>query len=257
MELNLRGKRALVCGASQGIGQAIASELAKEGVRILAVSRDEEKLSSARDSWMGSDHEIVPADLGNERDINKLVKMLADLPVDILINNAGGPPAGPIVQASTEDFTAAFSTHLFASHSLVKAVLPAMKEHGYGRIINVISTSVKIPIPGLGVSNTTRGAMASWSKTLSMELGPYGITVNNILPGAVDTQRLHSVIASSAKSSGITEEEAQDRMIRSIPAGRFGLPQELGYLAAFLASDKGAYINGVSIPVDGARTGAL
>lgn len=257
MNLNLKGRKALVCGGSEGIGAGIATALAEEGVKILLVSRSKDKLESLKDSLTGEGHDIFPADLSSDADVQKLVEHIGTAQIDIVINNTGGPAPGPISEASIEAFEKAIKMHLHASHKIMQAALPHMKQQQYGRFINVISTSVKIPIPGLGVSNTTRGAMASWSKTLSSEVAPYGITVNNILPGAIETGRLEAIIKSQAEKAGISEEQSSQRWADSIPAGRFGQPREIGDLAAFLSSEKAAYITGVSIQVDGGRTGAL
>jgi 3-oxoacyl-[acyl-carrier protein] reductase len=175
----------------------------------------------------------------------------------ILLNNTGGPPGGKISEAKTEEFEAAFQQHLICNHILVQALLPGMKERGYGRIINVISTSVKQPLDGLGVSNTVRGAVANWSKTMANELGEFGITVNNILPGATATGRLSSIIQNKAKKTGKTEEEVTHAMQAAIPAKRFGQPEELANVVTFLASEAASYINGINVPVDGGRTKSL
>jgi 3-oxoacyl-[acyl-carrier protein] reductase len=177
--------------------------------------------------------------------------------IAVLVNNTGGPPAGQAIDASPEDFLAAFTSHLLCSQILVQAVVPGMKKNSYGRIINIISTSVKIPIRGLGVSNTTRGAMASWSKTLSLELAPFGITVNNILPGSTKTGRIDFVIRSQAAKSGKSEEEVRNQMISEIPAGRMAEASEVAAGIAFLATPAAGYITGVNIPVDGGRTGSM
>ncbi|RED93628.1 SDR family oxidoreductase [Marinoscillum furvescens] len=257
MDLNLKSKKALVCGASQGIGAAIAEALAAEGAQVVIVSRTAADLERQLQRLAGEGHHYQICDLDQPEDVSKLETFVKEYQPDIIVNNAGGPAPGPVASATIEEFELAISRHLHASHRLLQAALPAMKDHKFGRFIQVISTSVKMPIAGLGVSNTTRGAMASWSKTLSMEVAQYGITVNNILPGAVDTGRLRSIIANTAEKQGISEEQAAKNMEAGIPAGRFGVPAELGDLAVFLASDKAAYITGVSIPVDGGRTGCL
>lgn len=257
MNLNLKDKQALVCGASQGIGAAIAEALAAEGAQVVLVSRTEADLQHQLQRLAGEGHQYQVCDLDEPEDVSKLEAFVKKVQPDIIINNAGGPAPGPVASATLSEFDLAISRHLHASHRLMQAALPAMKEKHFGRFIQVISTSVKMPIPGLGVSNTTRGAMASWAKTLSMEVAQYGITVNNILPGAVDTGRLRSIIANTAQKQGVSEDQAAKNMEAGIPAGRFGVPSELGDLAAFLASDRAAYITGVSIPVDGGRTGCL
>ncbi len=257
MNLGLKSRKALVCGSSQGIGKAVAQALAQEGAVITLVARDESKLEGVRKQLEGTGHQIFSADLSNKGHVESLINHLKDQPYDIVINNTGGPAPGDINEADIDQFQKAVEMHLYASHQIMKQVLPSMKERQYGRFINIISTSVKIPIKGLGVSNTIRGAMASWSKTLSLELGQFGITVNNILPGFIDTDRLQGLITSISEKRSLSKESIADEMKSSIPAGRFGEAQEIGNLAAFLASPAAAYINGVNIPVDGGRTGSM
>ena len=257
MNLDLKGRKALVCGASQGIGEGIARALAEQGARVILVARNKSKLESLATRLDGEGHSYLANDLEDKIDVAALVEYIKSEKPGIIINNTGGPKPGEIVEAEISQFEKGLSMHLFVSHQLMQAALPAMKQEGYGRFINVISTSVKMPIPGLGVSNTVRGAMASWSKTLSMEVGPFGVTVNNILPGFIDTDRLGGLIQTLSEKQEISKEEVTKNMISTIPAGRFGKPSEIGNLAAFLASDAGAYINGVSIPVDGGKAGAL
>ncbi len=257
MDLQLEGRHALVCGGSKGIGGAIAKSLSNEGARLTIVARNAEELANHLGELSGQGHQYLAVDMSQPEDIQRLLGYLKKDPMEIVVNNTGGPPPGPIVEAGLEEFQKALEMHLFVSHQIMQTVLPHMKQQNYGRFINVISTSVKIPIHGLGVSNTTRGAMASWAKTLSNEVAAYGITVNNILPGAVSTTRLDAIIENGAKKKGVTKEESAQSMMNTIPAGRFGRPEELGDLAAFLASSRAAYITGVSIPVDGGRTGSL
>lgn len=257
MELNLSNKRALVCGGSKGIGGAIAKALSKEGVSVTMVARNEAELHAQLSSLSGSGHQVMVADFSNPDDVNRVCEYVRQQNMDIVVNNTGGPPPGPIVEATLDQFESAMNMHLKASHQIMQAAVSHMKNQRFGRFINVISTSVKIPIKGLGVSNTTRGAMASWSKTLSNELAPFGITVNNILPGAISTTRLDAIIANTAEKSGVSIEESTNAMKSTIPAGRIGEPEEMASLATFLASEKASYITGVSIPVDGGRTGSL
>lgn len=184
-------------------------------------------------------------------------KILAEQQIDILINNTGGPPAGPAHKALAEEYITAFLNHLINNHILATTFIPKMQEKGWGRIINVISTSVKLPLPNLGVSNTIRGAVGNWAKTLANELGTFGITVNNVLPGATETERLGNIISGKSSKTGVALEEVTAEMLHEIPAGRFGKPEEVAYAACFLASDKAAYINGTNVVVDGGRTGNL
>jgi 3-oxoacyl-[acyl-carrier protein] reductase len=262
MDLNLSGKRALVCGSTQGIGKASAAELVMLGAHVTLVARDEEKLKSVLrelKAAQGQMHEYIVADFNAPEVLEKNVKkyLAAGNAIHILVNNTGGPAAGPAIDASVDSFKAAFSAHLICNQILVQAVVPGMKEAGFGRIINIISTSVKIPIFGLGVSNTIRGAVANWSKTLSLELAPFGITVNNVLPGATMTGRLESIIRSKSEKSGKSLQEVEEEMIHEIPSKRIADPSEVAAAVAFLASPAASYINGINVPVDGGRTGSL
>jgi 3-oxoacyl-[acyl-carrier protein] reductase len=259
MNLDLTGKRAVVCGSTQGIGKAAALELALLGANVTLVARDEDKLKAVvKELDPAGEHNYLVADFSSPDALKqKITEFAAKNPVHILINNTGGPPGGQAIDAQTEDFVKAFSSHLLCNQILVQAVVPSMKKEKFGRIINIISTSVKIPIRGLGVSNTIRGAVANWSKTLSLELGPFGITVNNVLPGATMTGRLESIIHTNAQKNDKTFDEAKLDMIKEIPAGRISEPHEVAAAVAFLASPAAGYINGVNIPVDGGRTGSL
>lgn len=259
MNLDLTGKRAIVCGSTQGIGKASALELALLGADVTLVARDEEKLKSVINELNPKGkHSYVVADFSLPENLKqKITEFVAKNPVHILINNTGGPPGGQAIDAQTEDFVKAFSNHLLCNQILVQAVVPSMKKEKFGRIINIISTSVKIPIRGLGVSNTIRGAVANWSKTLSLELAPFGITVNNVLPGATMTGRLESIINTNAQKNDKTFDEAKQEMIKEIPAGRIAEAHEVAAAVAFLASPAAGYINGINVPVDGGRTGSL
>ncbi|RAU84522.1 SDR family oxidoreductase [Pontibacter arcticus] len=262
MDLNLKNKRAMVCGSTQGIGKAIAVELAQLGASITLVARNEAKLKETAeelDTQAGQQHEYIVADFSEPYELNIRVQAyLKQRPeVHILVNNTGGPAGGPITEAISDEFINAFNQHLIANHLLAKAVVPAMKEAKYGRIINIISTSVKQPLNGLGVSNTIRGAVASWAKTMANELGAFGITVNNVLPGSTKTSRIYSIIDSKAAKSGQSAEDVQQQMEAEVPARRFAEPEEVAAAAAFLASPAAAYINGINLPVDGGRTGSL
>jgi len=259
MNLDLSGKKALVCGSTQGIGKASAIELALLGASVILLARDEARMLgtiSELSTHANQKHSYLIADFNFPDQIKSAIRSIS-YPVHILINNTGGPPPSPTIDTPTEAFVQAFSNHLLCSHLLAQAVVPGMKSEKYGRIINITSTSVKIPIRGLGVSNTIRGAMASWAKTLSLELGPFGITVNNILPGASMTGRLRSVIQANADKTGKSFEEAKKTWIDDIPAGRISEANEVASLVAFLASPAAGFINGTSIPVDGGRTGSI
>ncbi|WP_299767767.1 SDR family oxidoreductase [uncultured Dokdonia sp.] len=259
MNLNLTHKNALVCGSTAGIGKATALVLAQEGANITLVARNEDKLKSTLSelSNNGSQtHSYVIADFTNPQQVAQAVVNTKNQ-YHILVNNTGGPPGGAIVDADVSAFAKAFTQHLQTNHLLVQTVIPGMKELGYGRIINVISTSVKQPLDGLGVSNTIRGAVANWSKTLANELGAFGITVNNVLPGATATGRLSEIIQNKAKKTGKTIEEIEATMQNASPAKRFAQPEEVANAITFLASEKASYINGINVPVDGGRTKSL
>jgi 3-oxoacyl-[acyl-carrier protein] reductase len=261
MDLRLNGKRALVCGSTQGIGRASAIELAELGATVILLARNASKLKQVLTelpAHQGQQHSFQVADFADAEQVKRTAQLVAtEGPVHILINNTGGPPGGPALSADTAEFVTAFSNHLLCNHHLVQALMPGMKSKQYGRIINVISTSVKVPIRGLGVSNTIRGAVANWSKTLSLELAPFGITVNNVLPGASMTGRLEAIIRDRAEKQKKTEEEITRDMVMEIPAGRISTPEEVAAAVAFLATPAAGYINGVNIPVDGGRTGSL
>jgi len=261
MNLDLSGKTALVCGSTQGLGFASAAELALLGCKLVLMARNEEKLKEAIGKLArpaNQEHAYLVADFSDTAAVKQAIdNYVQQNTVHILVNNTGGPAGGPALSAKTEDFLQAFNAHLINNHQLVQAVAPGMKAAGFGRIINIISTSVKIPISGLGVSNTIRGAVASWAKTLATELGPFGITVNNVLPGFTQTSRADYVISNKAKSQQKTEAEVMAELVAEIPAGRIGQPGEFGAAVAFLCSPAAAYINGINLPVDGGRLGCL
>ena len=260
MNLDLTGKHALVCGSTQGIGKAAAMELASLGANVTLMARNEPRLKNAVADLPGNGkHDYIVADFSDPENVKTAIAdyLRKEKIIHILVNNTGGPPGGLITEAKTEEFTTAFSNHLLCNHILVQAVLPGMKSEKFGRIINVISTSVKQPLKGLGVSNTIRAAVANWSKTLSMEIAQFGITVNNVLPGATATQRLYGIIENKMLKPGMTREKAEQEMLDEIPAQRFGTPEEVANAIAFLASPAAGYINGINVPVDGGRTGNL
>ncbi|GAA0538071.1 SDR family oxidoreductase [Chitinophaga japonensis] len=258
MELSLKGKTALVCGSSQGIGLAVAKELATAGAECILMAKTESRLQQARDlldTSAGQQHHYVVADFRDPSWVEQVINSLtAGKPIHILVNNTGGPAPGPILDAQVHAFTEAYNQHLVCNHILAQAVIPGMTAAGYGRIINIISTSVKAPLKNLGVSNTTRWAVAAWAKTLAGELAPYGITVNNVLPGAVSTSRLQSIIAASAAARNVSEADVEREWLAEIPMKRFGQPQEIAALVTFLASAYASYITGTNIAVDGGRT---
>lgn len=261
MNLSLEGKNALVCGSTQGIGLAIAQELALLGANCTLVARNEETLKSSLrtlDTSLLQRHGYLVADFSNPESVKNIIdKYTSGHDIQILVNNTGGPASGPIVDATELAFLDAFNQHLVCNHIIATAVIPAMKKHGYGRIINIISTSVKIPLKNLGVSNTIRGAVASWAKTMANELGAFNITVNNILPGFTQTRRLQTLIEGIAIKTGQSVETVVTNMEEEVPAKRFAAAGEIASVAAFLASPAASYVNGTSIPVDGGRTGSI
>ena len=257
MNLSLSGRRAIVCGSTSGIGRACAQLLAERGASVVLAARDEEKLISTVNSLDGDGHSYICADF-NEPD-NLRLKTIDHINktgvIHILMNNSGGPPGGPLIEANTDEFEIAFKRHVISSHILTQTVVPGMKEEGYGRIINIVSTSVNQVIPGLGVSNTIRGAVAQWVKTLAIELGPYGITANNVLPGYIDTDRLKNLLEKSAKDKNVTYDQMVTETEKKTALGRIGLPTEVASAVAFIASEAGGYISGTNFSVDGGRFG--
>jgi 3-oxoacyl-[acyl-carrier protein] reductase len=261
MNVDLKGRNALVCGSTQGIGLAIAKELALMGANCTLVARSEASLQEvihALDITQNQKHQYLVADFtNNEQVVEVLQAHIAENPIHILINNTGGPPAGTIVNSTATDFLFAYNLHLINNHNIAKLVLPAMQAAGFGRIVNIVSTSVKIPLANLGVSNTTRAAVAAWAKTLANEVAKFGITVNNVLPGATNTVRLQSIIENKSAKINATADAVANEMMHEIPMGRFGEAHEIAAMAAFLASPAASYVTGQSICVDGGRTGSI
>lgn len=258
MDLDLRGKHALVCGGSEGIGRAAAHELALLGASITVLARREGALREAAGQLPreaeGQSHGWIVADVGETAALRAKIEAAGtSAPFHILVNNSGGPPSGPVHDAAPDAFLDAFRLHLIAAQACVQAVLPGMRDARWGRIVNVVSTSVREPIANLGVSNTVRGAVAGWAKTLSRELGAAGITVNNVLPGYTRTQRLEQILHDRAQAANKSEDEIARAMVGSVPVGRFAEAHEVAAAIAFLASPAAAYINGVSLAVDGGR----
>ncbi len=257
MDLSLHGKNALVCGSSQGIGLAVAKELASLGARCVLLARNEEQLKKALATLpaVAGSHQYAVADFTDPQNVRDTVAKLGDF--QVLINNTGGPAAGAIIDAAPESFENAFRQHVVVNQLLVQLLLPGMTKQRYGRIVNIVSTSVKVPLPSLGVSNTIRAAVASWAKSLSNEVAAHGITVNNVLPGFTGTARLDQLAATLAAAAGISVAEQMSRMAASVPAGRIGKPEEVAAVAAFLCTPAASYVNGTSIRVDGGRTGSI
>jgi 3-oxoacyl-[acyl-carrier protein] reductase len=261
MTLPLEGRHALVCGASEGIGRAAAVALAKLGATITLLARRQDRLDEALlalPRTVGQAHSTLSTDVGATESLRAMLEALvATRPVQVLVNNTAGPPGGTAHGAQPEQYLAVFRQHLIANQVLVQTTLPGMKAAGWGRIVNIISTSVKEPIANLGVSNTIRGAVASWAKTLASELGPFGITVNNVLPGYTRTQRLEQILAERATASGKPQAEIAQAMLATVPAGRFAEPEDIAAAVAFLCSPQAGYVNGINLPVDGGRTRSL
>lgn len=260
MNLNLTNKNALVCGSTAGIGKAAAIALSNEGVNVTLVARNEDKLKEVLSNLNPKGtHNYIVVDFSNPLELKDKVSAFVSKHhgFHVLVNNTGGPRSGEILNATLEQFETTFTQHLKCNHVLVQTLVPFMKKEGFGRIINVISTSVKEPIPGLGVSNTIRGAVGNWSKTLSVELGEFGITVNNILPGFTETERLNEIVKVKAQKEGTTEKVMAEIMKSYAPAKRFAKPEETANAIVFLASEAASYINGVNLPVDGGRTKSL
>ena len=262
MNLDLNNKYALVCGSSQGIGLATAKELSLLGATVTLAARNQERLENALrelDTSNGQQHNFIVVDFNEPLKLAQAIQQyLANNPAfHILINNSGGPPGGLLLNASLEEFEITFRRHLECNHILTQNLVPGMTEYGYGRIVNIISTSVKQPLNGLGVSNTIRGAVANWAKTMANELGNRGITVNNVLPGATNTVRLKQIIESKAKKLNKEISEVENSMKSIVPAGRFAEANEIASAIAFLSSPAAGYINGINLPVDGGRTGSL
>jgi 3-oxoacyl-[acyl-carrier protein] reductase len=261
MNLDLSGKRALVCGARQGLGEACARQLAEQGAEVVVLARTQAKLEAVCSSLAikpGQTHGYIAVDAGDTAALSAAVAAeLQKGPLHIWVNNTGGPAPGPAHQADPAAYAAAFGQHLISAQTLLQLLLPGMRADGYGRILNVLSTSVKTPIPNLGVSNSIRAAMANWAKTLAGELGCDGITVNNVLPGLTQTARLDSLIGHVAQSSGRTTEQVSEAMRAGIPVRRFGDPEEFANAVGFLASPAAAFISGVNLPVDGGSTASL
>lgn len=262
MNLDLSGKKAIVCGSIQGLGLATAVELALLGAEVTLMARNKKKLKEAVKSLAtsyGQKHKYIVADFQEPQIVKDAIGryFFKKNVVNILVNNTGGPKGGNAIEASAEEFLHAFNSHLICNHIMVQAVLPSMKASGYGRIVNIISTSVKEPIPGLAVSNTIRGAVASWSKTLANELGEFGITVNNVLPGYTRTARYDAIIKNKAQETESKEDEVEKNIIGSIPLKKIGSAEEFGAAVAFLCSPAASYITGINLPVDGGRLSCL
>lgn len=240
-------------------------ELAGLGASVTLVARNEEKLRATVGELpvialgAGQKHDHLALDLGDAKAAGEAVraKVAAGSVWHVLIANTGGPPSGAMLDATLEQFQSAVNSLLFTPHELVRALVPGMKAANYGRIVTIESTSVKQPIPNLGLSNAVRAGAANWAKTLSQELGGFGITVNNILPGYTDTERLAELFSGRSKKTGMSEAHIREEAVKLIPAGRLGKPEEIAAAVAFLCTPAAAYVNGINMPVDGGRLGTL
>lgn len=260
--MDFKGKTAVVCGSTQGIGFESARLMAERGASIVLVARNQEKLEEALgelNTSLNQKHQFLVADFSKPQELKSVLDQFvqAGNKPTILVNNTGGPKGGLIIDADPQEFLDAFNQHLICNHILVQALVPGMKENGGGSVINVISTSVKQPLNNLGVSNTIRGAVANWSKTMANELGQFNIRVNNVLPGATNTGRLNSIAAVKAGKTNDSVEAVLGGMAQESPMKRIAEPSEVAEAIAFLASDRASYINGINIPVDGGRTKSL
>jgi len=262
MDLSLKGNRAIVCGSTDGIGKASALLMAERGASITLVARNKEKLNATLTELStehGQNHATVCADFNKPDELKQQIQ--AHLKESghiygILVNNSGGPHGGPLIEAKEDEFRIAFERLLICNQIMAQATVSGMKKLGSGRIINIISTSVRQVIPGLGVSNTIRGAVAQWAKTLALELGEFGITVNNILPGYTATARLQELAESKAESMGKTVEDISKIWADNTSLKRLGKPEEIANAVAFLASSSAGYISGHNLSIDGGRFGA-
>ena len=262
MNFDFSGKRAVVCGSTRGMGKATAILFSELGAEVILVARNNETLAETKSELSisnGQSHKSLCVDFSRPEALKETINeyLKESPPIHILVNNTGGPPPGDVVKADSEHFIDGFNKHLLCNQILTQALIPGMKSENYGRIINIISTSVKQPIKGLGVSNTIRGAVASWAKTLAGEVAPFGITVNNLLPGATNTERLHSLFQSISEKRNVSKHQVKTEWVKDIPAGRIAEPEEMAYSIAFLASEYAGYINGINLPVDGGRLQCL
>ena len=253
MKIDLTGKKALVGGSSQGIGLGIATELANSGASVCLMARNESRLKQIVDQLPNSSkHSYLVVDFSKFEDYKiKIEKYVKNNQVDILINNTQGPPAGNSLSKNIDSYQEAFDLLFKSVVHTTSLVIPGMQKNKWGRIINVTSVSVKEPLNYLVLSNSIRSAVVAWAKSLSVDLGPHGITVNSILTGYFDTERIKELNKEKSKSLNISETEVLEKMKSLVPASRLGRPEEYGYLISFLSSDNAAYINGASIPIDG------
>ena len=253
--IDLSGKNALVGGSSAGLGKAIAVQLAQSGASVTLMSHSEEKLQNIVDELpkdQGQEHQLLTVDFNDFEDYKKIVTAyFQENSIDILVNNTQGPSAGTALEKDVEDYQQAFDLLFKVAAFTTELALRKMRNNKWGRIINVASVSVKEPLPYLVLSNSIRAAVVTWAKSLATEVGPDQITVNSVLTGYFDTQRITDLNARKAKQQGISEDEVLKEMESKVPVRRIGKPEEYGYLVAFLASEQASYITGTQIPIDG------
>jgi 3-oxoacyl-[acyl-carrier protein] reductase len=256
MELGLQGRVALVGGSSKGLGRAVAEELAREGCRVVLCARDADALEATRESIgaaTGTEPVAIVTNLSQPEGVKRAARFALDTcgAVDVLVTNTGGPPAGPFEAHTADAWRSAIEQNLESVINLTRAVLPRMKERGWGRIINITSIAVKQPVDNLILSNSVRAAVTGFARTLANEVAPFGVTVNNVMPGYTRTERLVHLAEHNAQTRGTDVSAAYAQWEREIPMQRLGEPRELAALVAFLASERASYITGTSIPVDG------
>ena len=248
-------RKVVVCGGSRGIGAACIKDLSENNFLPICISRSPGEIKSFIDNGMAI---FEPCDLTNAADRRSVIsKVIENHNIWGLVNNASGPSTGSVIDTNSEKYLAAFETHLFASNDWARALYPNFLKQGEGRIVNIISVTAKVPLENMCVSNTLRGAMLNWSKTLSKEFGRHNINVNNVLPGYTETDRLLEVIKNASAKESILESEYREKLVSQIPLRRFGRPEELASVVRFLLSQDSSYVNGVSIPVDGGWTTSI
>ncbi len=262
MNISCQEKNAIVCGSTDGIGKACAMVLAEQGASITLIARNEQKLVTTLQQLKTSPtqkHSYIVADFSHPDSLKERVDqyLASGKVIHILVNNTGAPNVGLPLEIKTSDFLDAFNQHLICTHLLTQAIVPGMTKVGYGRIINITSYSAKQPLNDMIVSNTIKGAVSNWAKTMANVLGGYGITVNNVLPGSTGTRQLFSFVKDRMEMTGRGEEEIMGDLENAIPLGRLAQPEEIGFAVAFIASPAAAYINGINLPVDGGKTKSL
>jgi 3-oxoacyl-[acyl-carrier protein] reductase len=259
MDFRIQGKTALVLGASQGIGQAIAKALAAEGVNLLLAARNADNLAVTQKECQASgvSAEICTLDLSDATSVSEFITSISGKSIDILVSNSGGPPASTVPGIESSAWVAQFQSMVLAQIQIIEAVLPGMRERGWGRIQVVSSSGIQIPIPHLAISNTLRASLAAYCKTLAGQVAAQGVTVNLLLPGRIDTDRVRWLDQNVATKQSISVEQAKANSVAQIPAGRYGEPEEFGSVAAFYASDQAGYLTGNQIRIDGGLIKAL